>query len=52
MAKYEFDIEGDYGYGFEMVCCESTKKEANQRLKEYRENEPNIIFRIKRVRSD
>lgn len=36
----EFQIHGQYAYGWEEVTCESSWKEARQRLKEYRENEP------------
>lgn len=46
----EFDIEGDYGQGFEVVTCESTWKNAKAQIKTYRENEPGIIFRIKHHR--
>ncbi len=35
----EFDLEGNYGRGWEILCCEETRKEARERLKEYRENE-------------
>jgi hypothetical protein len=50
--KYEYDIEGNYGYGYEMVTCEENIREARARLREYRENEPGTAFRIKRVRAD
>ena len=38
-AQVTFDLEGDYGHGWEVLCSEETRKEARQRLKEYRENE-------------
>lgn len=53
-TKDEFEVQGNYGYGhgFECVTAEETKPEARKRLKEYRENEPGIPFKIvkKRVR--
>ena len=46
-TKDEFQVQGNYGYhGYEMVTCEETYKEAKERLKEYRENEPGIAFKI------
>lgn len=58
MARYtrktrdEFDIEGNYGYGdgWEVVTCEETRREANRAVKEYRENEPEGRFRIRKHR--
>jgi len=47
--KIEFDIQGDYGQGWELETCEETISEARQRLKEYRENMPQYPHRIKRV---
>ena len=46
----EYDIEGDYGQGFEVVTCESTWKDAKAQIKIYRENEPGVAFRIKHHR--
>ena len=56
MAKYQrktrnlFDIEGLYAHGWEPVTCEETRKEARERLKEYRANEPGTAFRIRKYR--
>lgn len=33
-----WDIETNYGYGWEIEDCEYTKTEARKRLKEYQEN--------------
>ena len=46
----EFDIEGDYGQGFELVTCEVTRPAAKTTLKDYRANEPGILFRIRKHR--
>jgi DNA polymerase IIIc chi subunit len=46
----EFDIEGDYGQGFEIVTCETTKQLARDAIKTYRANEPGIAFRIRKHR--
>ncbi len=40
--KDEFEIQGNYGYGWDVECTEETKALANQRLKEYRENAGSI----------
>jgi hypothetical protein len=45
-----FDIEGDYGHGFEVVTAETTYSDARRALREYRENEPGIAFRIRKYR--
>jgi hypothetical protein len=45
-----FDVEGFYSGGWECVTCEETRKEAQQRRKEYRENEPGTAFRIRKYR--
>ena len=47
-TRDEYDIQGNYGggHGFECVTSESTRKEARERLKEYRENEKGVPFRI------
>ena len=46
----EFQIQGNYGYGFEEVASEATLTEAKQRLKEYRVNERGISFKIVKKR--
>jgi hypothetical protein len=50
--KYEYEVQGNYGYGhgYECVCSEETRAEALQRVKEYRENEPGFPFRIRKVK--
>lgn len=42
----EYNIQGNYGYGYEDVTAETTYSEAKTRLKEYRENEPQYAHRI------
>jgi hypothetical protein len=48
----QYEVQGDYGQGFECACTESTFKEAKEQAKLYRENEPQYSHRIikKRVR--
>jgi len=48
----EWNIEGNYGYGdgWEVVTSETTYKEAKECIKEYRDNEPGVPFRIKKHR--
>jgi len=45
-----WEVQGDYGYGWECVTTEIKRREAVGRLKEYRVNEPFTPFRIKMVR--
>lgn len=39
-------VSGNYGEGWERLCVEDSKKEAEERLKEYDENEPEYPHRI------
>lgn len=48
---YEYDIEGDYGFGWEIVTCETEYSKALARLSEYRQNEPGVPFRINKVKA-
>lgn len=48
--EYEYEVQGNYGYGWEMVTTEDTPTEARKRLKEYDDNEPQYPHRIKKVR--
>lgn len=47
-TRDEWQVQGDYGYGhgYEEVTAADTRKEAMQYLREYRENEPGIPFKI------
>lgn len=50
----EWEIQGNYGYGFECVTTEESRQAAREQLKCYRENEPQYLHRIvkKRVRKE
>lgn len=43
----EFDLEGNYGQGWEVLTCEPTYSGARQRLREYRDNGERADLRIK-----
>lgn len=49
-----WELQLNYGYGWEYTLTEYTKKEARERLKEYRENQPQYPARLvkKRVRKE
>jgi hypothetical protein len=51
-TKYEFDIEANYGYGWDVVDCQETRKAANESMREYRVNMPNASYRVKRVKAE
>jgi hypothetical protein len=40
-----WEVQGNYGHGWECVTAEETRKEARERLKEYRANE-SVPFRL------
>lgn len=48
-VSYEYEIQGNYAHGWECVCSEDNRREALQRLREYRENE-SAEFRLRRRR--
>ena len=48
-ARVEYRIEQDWGEGWEEVCAEETRAEARDRYREYRENQPGIPVRVRRV---
>ena len=49
ILQYEYEIQGNYGYGWDMLTTEVTLPEARAQLATYRANE-SIPLRIKRVR--
>lgn len=51
-TRDEFAIQGYYGQGWEDVTTEDNRREARERLHEYRENETNYPHRMikRRVR--
>jgi hypothetical protein len=50
----EFEIQGNYGFGYEMVTTETNRKDAREQIETYRASEPGIPFRWvkKRVKID
>jgi hypothetical protein len=46
----EYEIQGNYGQGFECVTTEETWKAAMVQLKCYRENEPQYAHKIVKKR--
>ncbi len=44
----EYEVQGNYGQGWEMVTTETERSEARQRLKEYRDNDPHPHRLIKK----
>jgi len=50
----EWEIQGNYTGEWEMVTTETSRKDARQQIKIYREEEPGIAFRYvkKRVKKE
>ena len=42
----EYEVQGNYGYGWDALTTCETLKEAREDLKSYRENEPGVPHRI------
>ena len=47
---FEYEIQGNYGYGWDCLTTEATMEEARAQKQCYDENEPNVPHRIKTVR--
>lgn len=45
-----WEVQGNYGQGWECVTVEESRKDARERLREYRDNEPMYPHRIKLTR--
>ena len=45
---YDYEIQGNYGYGWDCLTTEETMKEAQEQLATYRANE-RVPLRIKKV---
>lgn len=45
-TRDEYEIQGHYAQGWEVVTCEETYKAAKERQAEYYQNEPGVHFRI------
>lgn len=46
---FEYEVQGNYGYGWDCLTTEATMAEAKEQKKCYDENEPNVPHRIKTV---
>jgi hypothetical protein len=44
----EFELQGEYGQGWELITTEKTRKAARNQLKEYRENEGGLYRIVKK----
>ncbi|MBR3444783.1 MAG: hypothetical protein IKH14_02795 [Prevotella sp.] len=49
---YEFEVQGNYGYGWDCLTTEETRAEAEAQKKCYDENEPSVPHRIRKVRKE
>ena len=49
---YEFELHGNYGYGWDHLTTESTRSEILNRKKEYEANEKGASYKIKRVKAE
>jgi len=49
LTMYEYELQGNYGYGWDLLTTEETRADALAQLAKYRANEK-IPLRIKRVK--
>lgn len=47
---YEYELQGNYGYGWDTLTTEDSRKNIILRLGEYRANERGVMLRVKRVK--
>lgn len=45
-TKDEWELIGNWGFGWESILMEDSYKEIKQRLREYRENDPRAEYMI------
>ena len=48
-SDFEYEVQGNYGYGWDSLTTEATREAAEEQKKCYDENEPNVPHRIKTV---
>lgn len=48
MQNYEYEVQGNYGYGWDLLTTENTKEEATDMKNCYDQNEPRVPHRIVR----
>jgi hypothetical protein len=46
----EYEVQGNYGYGWDRVTTEDTEADALAQLEVYRTNERSALFRIVKVK--
>jgi len=50
-TAYEYEVQGNYGYGWDLLTTEATKAQALAQLQTYRENERGTALRLRRVKA-
>jgi hypothetical protein len=51
MIVYEYELKGNYGYGWDILTTEETLKAAREQERTYRANEGGgVIYKIVRVK--
>ena len=51
MIGYEWELQGNYGYGWDILITESTLKGAREQERTYRANDSaGVIYKIVRVK--
>ena len=51
MQGYEFEVQADYGYGWDILTTEATLKGARDQERTYRANDSHgVIYRVVRVK--
>lgn len=51
MDEHEYEVQGNYGQGWERVTTENTKTEALEQLRVYDVNEPQYPHRVRKVKA-
>lgn len=46
ITRDTWEVHGNYGYGWDCLTAEPSRRDALQRLREYRENEPQAAHKL------
>lgn len=47
---YEYEVQGNYGQGWELLTCDETREAAKLSLADYDNNEAGYAHRIRKVK--
>lgn len=52
MIVYEYEVQGNFGYGWEYVLTADDKAHARELLDNYRSNDYPNVYRVRKVKAE